>query len=132
MIDGFSLKWQTIQCAGAINGCHIPVKPPSFHHTDYYNGKGWYLVILQAVVNHNYLFTDLITLWLFGQAASMIQESWQTLSCTRRQQMKRFYFTWESRTILGKDIMPFLIGGSAYPLTTWLMKPFACNSYFIP
>ena len=33
-IAGFDLKWQFIQCAGAIDGCHIPVKPPSQHHTD--------------------------------------------------------------------------------------------------
>ena len=32
------------QCIGAIDGSHILVSP----HTDYYNGTGWYLVLVQA------------------------------------------------------------------------------------
>lgn len=63
VIDGFNVKWQMIQCAGAIDGCHIPVKPPAMHHTDYYNRKGWYSVILQAVVDHNYMFRDIMVSW---------------------------------------------------------------------
>ena len=45
-----------VQSAGAIDGCHIPVRPPVLNHTDYYNRKGWYSVILQAVVDDKYLF----------------------------------------------------------------------------
>ena len=51
-------KWGMIQCAGSIDGCHIPVLPPALNHTDYYNRKGWYSILEQAVVDHNYLFTD--------------------------------------------------------------------------
>ena len=32
-------------------------------HTDYYNRKGFYLVNVQAVVDHNLLFTDLYIGW---------------------------------------------------------------------
>lgn len=63
MIDGFNCRWQMIQCAGAVDGCHIPVKPPTCHRTDCYNRKGWYSVILQAVVDHDYLFTDIMVGW---------------------------------------------------------------------
>jgi len=47
VVNGFRLKWGMIQCAGAVDGCHIPVKPPALNHTDYYNRKSWYSVVLQ-------------------------------------------------------------------------------------
>ena len=50
-------------CAGAIDGSHIPVKPPALNHTDYHNRKSCYSVVLQAVVDHNYLFRDVMVGW---------------------------------------------------------------------
>ena len=41
VIDGFKATWNVPQCAGTIDGSHIPVKPPACNHTDYYNRKGW-------------------------------------------------------------------------------------------
>ena len=63
VVDGFKDKWGMIQCAGSIDGCHIPITPPTMNHTDYYNRKGWYSMLLQAVVDHNYLFTDVCVGW---------------------------------------------------------------------
>ena len=33
------------------------------NHTDYYNRKGWYSMLVQAIVDHNYLFRDLCIGW---------------------------------------------------------------------
>ena len=52
-----------IQCVGSIDGCHIPIMPPAQNHTDYYNQKGWYSVIVQVVVDHDYLFWDICVGW---------------------------------------------------------------------
>ena len=123
-IAGFDLKWQFIQCAGAIDGCNIPVKPPSQHHTDYYNRKGWYSVILQAVVDHDYLFMDIMVGWPGSvHDARVLANSDLYQKATDKQILNS-----ESRRILEKNIYPFLIGDSAYPLTSWIMKPFPCNS----
>ena len=51
------------QAANAIDGCHIPVRPPALNHTDDYNCKGWCSVILQAVVDHKYLIRDVYIGW---------------------------------------------------------------------
>ncbi|KAG0425285.1 hypothetical protein HPB47_027530 [Ixodes persulcatus] len=41
---------------GALDGCHLPVSPPKDLAVDYHNYKGWYSVILLALVDHRYLF----------------------------------------------------------------------------
>ncbi|KAG0432602.1 hypothetical protein HPB47_020700 [Ixodes persulcatus] len=41
---------------GALDGCHLPVSPPKDSAVDYRNYKGWYSVILLALVDHRYLF----------------------------------------------------------------------------
>ncbi|XP_063960432.1 uncharacterized protein LOC135153069 [Lytechinus pictus] len=48
------------QVAGAIDGTHIPIIGPVNYHADYHNRKGWYSVILQAVCDHKYMFTDIM------------------------------------------------------------------------
>lgn len=40
--DGFQTKWNVPQCLGAIDGSHIPVRPPICNHTDYNNRKALY------------------------------------------------------------------------------------------
>ncbi|XP_069784397.1 uncharacterized protein [Narcine bancroftii] len=51
-------------CAGAINGSHIPIIAPSVDATAYYNCKGWHSVVLQAVVDHRFWFSDVFVGWL--------------------------------------------------------------------
>ena len=58
---GFKDKWGVPRCVGSIDGSHIPVIPPAMNHTDYYNRKGWYSMLVQAVVDHNCLFRDICT-----------------------------------------------------------------------
>ena len=49
VVDEFKTKWGVPQCFGAIYGCHIPICAPSEQHTDYYNRKGWYSMIVQGL-----------------------------------------------------------------------------------
>ena len=52
-----------LQCVGAVEGSHTPILEPADHHTDYYNCKGWYSVILQGVLDHKYRFFDIKAGW---------------------------------------------------------------------
>ena len=63
VVDGFLMKWGVPMCVGAIDGSHIPICGTAMNHTDYYNRKGWYSVILQGVVDHSYRFIDINVGW---------------------------------------------------------------------
>lgn len=56
VIQEFEEKCNFPQCAGAIDGSHTPIQAPKLNHTDYYNRKGWYSILIQAVVDSNYFF----------------------------------------------------------------------------
>ena len=75
VVKNFESKWGVPQCVGAIDGCNIPISVPKENHTDYYNRKGWYSMILQGIVDAQYRFS---TYMWDGQGACMMHESSHT------------------------------------------------------
>ena len=63
VVKKFEKKWGFPQCAGAIDGSHIPIKAPAEYHADYYNRKGWCSIILEAVMDSSYNFIDIFVGW---------------------------------------------------------------------
>ena len=124
----FKEKWGFPQCVGAIDGCHIPIAAPELNHTDYYNRKGWYSMIIQAIVDHDYLFRDVCVGW----AGSVHNARVFANSLIYKKITEQDLLSVEPRTILGKQIPVCIIGDSAYPLNTWLLKPFSGNSSLSP
>ncbi|XP_062509166.1 uncharacterized protein LOC134185402 [Corticium candelabrum] len=114
-------EWIRKLCAGAIDESHIPVSPPALNHTDYYNRKGWYSVILQGVIDHRFLFHEINIGWP-GSVHKVL-----TNSALFKKAENGSILTEHQRMINGCNIPVFLIGNSAYPLKKWLLKPFADN-----
>ena len=127
VIEGFSDSFNFPQCAGAIDGTHIPVTPPALNHTDYYNRKGWYSVILQAVVDHRYVFRDINVGW----PGSVHDARGLANSSLFKEAENGVILRWRERVIEGCTIPLFVIGDSAYPLLKWLLKPFPQNENLI-
>ena len=50
-------------CAGTIDGTHIPIVAPTESRTVNVNRKGFHSVIMQAVVDSNYLFRGVVVGW---------------------------------------------------------------------
>ena len=123
VVEGFEHKWGFPQCAGAVDGTHIPVVSPEECPADYYNRKGWHSVLMQGVVNHLGHFTNVYVGWpgrvhdarVFANSALYVQGQEGTLlpQCNKR--------------IGGKDVPLVLLGDPAYPLLPWLMKAFPDN-----
>ena len=125
VINGFEHKWGFPQCVGAIDGCHVPISAPLMNHTDYYNRKGWYSMIIQAIVDHDYIFRDICVGWPGSvHDARVFANSLIYKKITEEQLLDNV----GNRTILGRQIKPCLVGDSAYPMHTWLVKPFNFNS----
>ena len=63
IVDGFESFWGFPQAAGAIDGSHIPIIRPDESAADYYNRKGYYSIVVQALVDHCGLFMDVCIGW---------------------------------------------------------------------
>ena len=106
--DGFRMKSHGFPgIVGAVDGCHIPIKRPTDDPVSYVNRKGFHSIILQAVCDHECLFTDVYAGWpgrvhdarVFRN--SPLSEHLPTLPPDHHR-----------------------IGDSAYPLTPSLMVPY--------
>ena len=120
VVRGFEEVWGFPQCFGAIDGSHIPILAPHNSATDYYNRKGYHSIVLQALVNHEYLFLNTYVGWpgsvhdarilsnsevfVMGEAGALAPNSVKLIS--------------------GVHIPIVILGKSAYPLLSWLMKPY--------
>ena len=122
VVEGF-LKWGVPQCVGAIDGCHIPISAPVDNHTNYYNRKGWYSMIQQGLVDANYWFLDICVGWPGSvHDAHVFAHSDLYAKITDKELLPD-----KPIVVNGVNVPLFLIGDSAYPLNTWLMKPFPHN-----
>uniref|UniRef100_A0A673H6V5 DDE Tnp4 domain-containing protein n=1 Tax=Sinocyclocheilus rhinocerous TaxID=307959 RepID=A0A673H6V5_9TELE len=107
---GFMIHWGFPQCAGAIDGSHIPVIDPPESHTNYFNHKGWHSVILQAIVDHNFCVHN----------SRVLRNSWKLIFLTYHPSL--LFFSSVTAVISRHSSAHHAVGGSAYPLWSWLMK----------
>lgn len=116
------IKWGVPKCVGAIDGCHIPITAPVGNHTDYYNRKG----VTQGVVDADHCFLDICIGWPGSvHDARVFVHSPLYSRITEEDLLPN-----KPMSVNGVNVPLFLIGDSAYPLQTWLMKPFPQSSAF--
>ena len=120
MVYGFKQKFGFPQCAGIIDGSHIPIVSPQVCPADYYNRKGWHSVILQGTVDHNGLFIDINVGWP-GRVHDARVFSNSTLYS---RGVSKVLLPNSTARICGKDIPLVLLGDPAYPLLPWVMKAY--------
>ena len=120
VVEGFRSHWGFPNCAGAIDGSHIPMAAPVDYHSDYYNCKGWYSMIVQAVADHKYRFLDVYTGW----PGSVHDVRVFANSPLYMKGIDGKLFPNITRKVDDKDMSIVLLGDSAYTLLPWLMKPF--------
>ena len=121
VVDGFMSKWGLPQCVGAIDSTHIPIIAPKNNPLDYYNRKGYHSVVLQALVDHEYKFLNVYVGWPGSvHDARVLMNSGLYSKCDSGA----FPPNWP-KVINGTSIPLFIIGDPAYPLTSWLIKPFS-------
>lgn len=98
---------------GAIDGCHIDIKAPKENSASYLNRKGKTSMLLQAVCDHNYIFTDCFVGFPGSvHDARVFQKSGMLQHCKNDA-----YFPSNSH----------LLGDSAYPVGLHLLTPYKHN-----
>ena len=113
------------QCVGAVDGTHIPIISPEEYPADYYNRKGWHSVLMQGTVDHLGIFTDVYIGWPGRVHDARV---FVNSSLYKKGQEGILLPNW-TETIQGKEVPLVLLGDPAYPLLTWLMKPYSDNGH---
>ena len=112
-------RWQFFNTLGAFDGKHIRVKKPANSGSEYQNYKGYFSVVLMALVDANYSF-----LWVeAGVHASQLK---------RRVEDGRLNFPDAAPLPGDNQPMPFFfIGDDAFALKSWMQKPYSrpCLDY---
>ncbi|XP_053186639.1 uncharacterized protein LOC128369588 [Scomber japonicus] len=123
MANYFENKWGLPQCVGTIDGSHIPILVPQEYHTEYYNRKGWYSIVLQAVVDGK----GLIWILFAGLPGSLHDAT--VLRRSGLWNMPDRMCTGRHHVIESHDMGYYILGDAAYPQMSWLMKPFMDNGH---
>ena len=117
----FAEKSPFPQVVGAIDGSHIPLKRvPVNERIEYFSRKRDYSIVVQAVADASFKFLDVGT----GFPGSIHDARILRLSKLHREVGQGNWLNGPSKQIGTCEVVPLLVGDSAYPLSKWLMKPF--------
>ena len=125
VIQGYDEDWGFPMCGGAIDGTHIPILAPNESHRDYINRKGYHSIIMQAVVDHNHLFRDVVIGWPGSVHDARVLSNSKIFEKGNNDTL--FPQNIEEE-ISGQRVNPVIIRDGAYPLLQWLMKPYPENN----
>lgn len=118
----FSDKWNFQHCLGAIDGKHIEMKKPKKSGSLYYNYKGYFSIVLLAVADADYKF-----IWCSVGAPGSASDAGVFNGTRLRPALEEGRLPLPDPDPLTRDDQEtpyFLIGDDAFPLRTWLMKPY--------
>lgn len=120
--DGFSSKWNFHHCVGAMDGKHVAIAKPKKSGSTHWNYKGFFSIVMLAVVDHNYTF-----MWasVGHPGASSDAGIFRESPLKRRLERGRLGLPpAEPIPNDDRDIPYFFVGDDAFPLMPWLMKPY--------
>ncbi|KAK3736780.1 hypothetical protein QZH41_001694 [Actinostola sp. cb2023] len=120
VIETFEQLSDLPNIAGAIDGSHVRIKAPIESKADYFSRYQQYDFIIQAVVDGKKLFMD----FCCGYPGAMHDGRVLRRSTIFQRAEARQILTAPTININGRNIGPYLVGDSAYPISPWLIKPY--------
>ncbi|XP_061475068.1 uncharacterized protein LOC133380896 isoform X2 [Rhineura floridana] len=120
VMKGFAAKGFP-HCIGAIDTTHIPIIAPAHRATEYINSKGYYSMVLQALVDHEGRFTDVYA----GRSGKVHDARIFRSSPIFRAMNQGTFGPNMTMDMKGEKVKPVILGDPAYPLLPWLMAPYS-------
>ena len=121
--DEWMSRWNFPHVIGAMDGKHIAIKAPANSGSDYYNYKGFFSIILLAVVTSDYKF-----MWIdvSGKGASSDAHIFNASALKDALEKNDLLGFPQPDPLPGdtEDIPYFLVGDDAFALRTFMMKPY--------
>ncbi len=117
-----SRKWQYHHCLGAINGKHVAIRKPTNAGSYYYNYKNFHFIVLMALVDEDYKFT-----WEEVGANGTSSDAHIFEDCGLKAAIDQRVIGLPPPDRLpddDKDTPYFFVGDDAFPLHTYMMKPY--------
>ena len=112
--SGFKRIGSIPNVIGAIDGSHIPIKAPHLFSVDYFNRKGFYSIVLQAVVDYKKKFLDIYVGWPGSTHDSRVLIN------------SRLYNKFNNQNNLLPNYFnnKYILGDGGYPNLSWLIVPY--------
>lgn len=125
--EQFNSRWQLPHCIGALDGKHIRIAKPHHSGSQYINYKGFFSIVLMAVVNADYQF-----LYVDVGAEGRMSDGGVFAHCSLSEALA----TGCLHIPAPKKLLPqhhssvpyYLICDDAFPLKEYMMKPFSKRS----
>ncbi|KAM4035083.1 uncharacterized protein ACNLHF_021766 [Anomaloglossus baeobatrachus] len=118
----FEQLWQLPNCGGALDGIHVRIKQPPDSGSYFYNYKGYFSVIMMALVNANYEFLD-VEVGMNGIVSDGVLK--HTLFGERLNN-RDLHLPPNSETRGNLNFV--FVGNEAFPLHANILKPFPKKS----
>ena len=121
--EKFRKRWNLPHCCGAIDGKHIRIRKPKQSGTHFFNYKGYFSIVLLALVDGNYKF-----LWADVGAPGSNSDAGIFNEGDLRPALEDNTIGFPDPAPLPNDDMDtsyYVVGDDAFPLRKWMMKPFS-------
>ena len=121
--EQFNRKWQFPHAIGALDGKHISIRCPPATGSIYYNYKGFFSIVLMALVDADYKF-----LFVDSGCNGSSSDGGTFKTCPLGVAMQDGTVGLPEHDALPNDDQPipyYIIADDAFALNTWLMKPFS-------
>ena len=121
--ESFRNRWNVPHAIGALDGKHIAVKKPQKSDSEYFNYKGYFSVVLLALVDADYKFV-----WVNVGASGSSFDAQIFNSSKLKSRIENGTLGLPPPEPLGpggSDLHYFLLGDDAFALMPWLVKPYS-------